>query len=106
MRFDHGVEEAAVVRDDEQRAVEVAEERLEPGEAVGVEVVGRLVEQQHLRVLQQRRGQQRARLLAAREPRSGRSPGRWSIASRRRISSARASAAQACVASARSRAWA
>ena len=67
--IDDGVEEAAVVRDHEQGAVVRAEEPLEPGEAVGVEVVGRLVEQQHLRVLQQRRGQQRAGLLAAREPR-------------------------------------
>ena len=64
---DDGVEEAAVVRDDEQGAVEAGEELLQPREAVGVEVVGRLVEQQHLRVLEQRRRQQRARLLAARE---------------------------------------
>ena len=64
---DDGVEEAPVVRDDEQGAVEAGEEVLEPREAVGVEVVGRLVEQQHLRVLEQRRREQRARLLAARE---------------------------------------
>ena len=64
---DDGVEEAAVVRDHEQRAVEAGEELLQPREAVGVEVVGRLVEEQHLRVLEQRRRQQRARLLAARE---------------------------------------
>ena len=92
---DDGVEEAAVVGDDEQGAVEAGEELLEPGEAVGVEVVGRLVEEQHLRVLEQRRRQQRARLLAARQPVQRPVAGRCSIPSRRRISSARASAAQA-----------
>ncbi len=65
---DDAVEEAPVVRDHEQRAVEGGEEALEPLQAVAVEVVGRLVEQQHLRVLEQRRRQQGARLLAAGEP--------------------------------------
>ena len=65
--LDDGVEEVPVVRDDQQRAAEVGEEALEPREAVAVEVVGGLVEQQHLRVLEQRRRQQRARLLAAGE---------------------------------------
>ena len=67
MRVDDGVEEAPVVRDDEHGAVEAGEELLEPGEAVGVEVVGGLVEEQDVGVLEQRGGQQRAGLLAAGE---------------------------------------
>ncbi len=47
--------------------VEAGEELLEPGEAVGVEVVGGLVEEQDVGVLEQRGGQQRAGLLAAGE---------------------------------------
>ncbi len=64
---DDRVEEAPVVRDDDQRAVERRQEALEPLEALGVEVVRRLVEQQHVRLAEQRRGQQRAGLLAARQ---------------------------------------
>src|SRR3954466_9316816 len=54
--------------DDEQRAVEAGEEALEPREAIRVEVVGRLVEQQHVGLPEERRRKQRPRLLAAREP--------------------------------------
>ena len=53
--------------DDEDRAVERAQEPLEPGEPVRVEVVGRLVEQQDVRVAEQRGGEEGARLLAAGE---------------------------------------
>ena len=55
------------MRDDDQRAVEGGEEALEPREAVAVEVVGGLVEQQDVGVAEQRGGQQRAGLLAAGE---------------------------------------
>ena len=40
------VQEVAVVRDDDHRAVAVVEHVLEPADGVDVEVVGRLVEQQ------------------------------------------------------------
>ena len=53
--------------DDEDRAVERGQEVLEPLEAVGVEVVGGLVEEQHVGLLDQRGGEQRAGLLAAGE---------------------------------------
>ena len=45
---------------------------LEPGQAVEVEVVRRLVEQQHGRRREQDAGEQHARRLAAREPRERR----------------------------------
>ena len=68
------------MRDDEQRAVEGGEELLEPGEAVGVEVVGGLVEQQDVGVLEQRRrpaarGPARRRRGAA----AGGAGSRWSM---------------------------
>ena len=86
--------------DDEDRAVEAGQEVLEPRQAVGVEVVGRLVEQEDVGILEQRGGEQGPGLLAARELAcSGRPVARWSMPSRRRTSSARASAAQAPVAS-------
>ena len=65
---DDGVEEAAVVGDDEDGAVEAVQELLQPGQAGRVEVVGRLVEQQDVGVLEERGRQQAAGLLAAGEP--------------------------------------
>ena len=53
------------MRDDEHRAGEAGQELLQPRQAVEVEVVGRLVEQQHGRPREQHAGQQRARRLAA-----------------------------------------
>src|SRR5690606_27781942 len=50
------VEEAPVVRDDDQRAAQAAQQLFEPGDRFDVEVVGRLVEQQQVRI-----GYQRAR---------------------------------------------
>ena len=55
------------MRDDEDRAGEAGQELLQPGQAVEVEVVGRLVEQQDRRPREQDAGQQRARRLAARQ---------------------------------------
>ena len=55
------------MRDDQHAAVKAGQERLEPGEAVEVEVVGRLVEQQDRRLGEQHAGQQRPRRLAAAE---------------------------------------
>ena len=52
---------------DQHRADIVAQRRLQPGHALGVEVVGRLVEQQHLRLLEQQLAERDAAALAARE---------------------------------------
>ena len=61
------VEEVAVVGDDQHRAGVVAERPLQPGDALGVQVVGRLVEQQQVRLLEQQAAQRDAAALAARE---------------------------------------
>ena len=55
------VEEGTVVRHDEHRARRIAHEGLELIEAVEVEVVGRLVEQEHVEPRQEDRGEERAR---------------------------------------------
>ena len=59
------VQEVAVVRDDDQRAVVADEELAQPVDRVEVEVVGRLVEQQRLRLAEERLREQHAHLLAA-----------------------------------------
>ena len=59
------VEEVAVVRDRDDRARVLLQERLEPRHRFGVEVVGRLVEQQQVGLLQQQAAQRDAALLAA-----------------------------------------
>ena len=64
---DRAGEERAVVGDDHGAAGALGDEALEPGEAVEVEVVGRLVEQQDVEAAEQDRGQRGARGLAARE---------------------------------------
>ena len=64
---DHAVQEVAVVRDDDHRAVVGGEEVLEPGERLEVEVVGGLVEQQEIRTQQEEPGQRRPHAPAARE---------------------------------------
>ena len=63
------VEEVAIVRDGDDRALVFLEEALEPGDRLGVEVVGRLVEQQQVRRLQQQPAQRHAAPLAAGERR-------------------------------------
>ena len=60
------VEEVAVVGDDEDGARIVAQVALEPQHRFGIEVVGRLVEQQKLGLLQQQPAQRDAAALAAR----------------------------------------
>ena len=54
------VEEVAVVGDGDDRAVVVVEEVLQPVDGVEVELVGGLVEQQRLRIAEERLGQQDA----------------------------------------------
>ena len=62
---DRRVEERPVVRRHEERAGPPAEVLLEPFERVEIEVVGRLVEQQQVRIGDDQPGQRRAGLLAA-----------------------------------------
>ena len=59
------VEEVAVVRHRDHGAGKLLQELLEPVDALGVEVVGRLVEQQHVGLRQQQPAQRDAPLLAA-----------------------------------------
>jgi hypothetical protein len=61
------VQELAVVADQDERAVVALEEVAEPRHRRQVEVVGRLVEQQHVGALEQQRREHRAHLPAARE---------------------------------------
>ncbi len=61
------VDEVAVVADQDDRAGVVGQEALQPLHAGEVEVVGRLVEQQHVGVLEQEAGERDAHHPAARE---------------------------------------
>ena len=63
------VEEVAIVRDRDDGAGIVLQEPLEPRDRFGVEVVGRLVEQQQIGRLQQQPAQRHAAALAARQRR-------------------------------------
>ena len=65
--FGRVVEEVAVVRDRDHGAGETLQELLEPVDRLGVQVVGRLVEQQHVGLGQQQAAQRDAALLAARK---------------------------------------
>ena len=72
----HVREEVAVVRDDDQRALEVLEVRLKAERRLGVEMVRRLVEEQHVGVRQQQAADRHAAAFAAREHLHGRVAGR------------------------------
>lgn len=61
------VEEVAIVRDGDDGAREAHEELFEPVDRFGVEVVGRFVEQQHVRLFEQQLAQRDAALFAARQ---------------------------------------
>jgi hypothetical protein len=61
------IEERTVVRDDDDRSGEAVDEALEPLEAVLVEVVRRLVEQEEVGPREQHGRERRSRRLAARE---------------------------------------
>jgi len=52
-----GIDEVAVVGDEQQRTAPRSEVVLEPGDGVDVEVVGWLIEDQHIRVAQQEAGE-------------------------------------------------
>jgi hypothetical protein len=59
------VEEVAVVGDGHDGAGELLEVALEPGDRLGVQVVGRLIQQQHVRLLEQDLAEGDAAALAA-----------------------------------------
>ena len=61
------VEEVAVVGDGDHGAGVVGEEVLQPGDRLGVEVVGGLVEQQQVRALEEQPAERHPAALAARE---------------------------------------
>ena len=61
----HIVEEVAVMGDDQDGARIVAQMMLEPVHAFGIEMVGRLVEQQQVGLAQQQLGQRHAALFTA-----------------------------------------
>ena len=61
------VQEIAVVRDEKARAGVAAQEGLQPGDALGIQVVGRLVEDQEIRLLDKRAAERDAPLFAAGE---------------------------------------
>ena len=63
----HVVEEVAIVRHRDDRPRVLVQVVLEPGDALGVEVVGRLVEQQHVGALEQDPAERHAAPLAARQ---------------------------------------
>ncbi len=67
MRVDGDVEEVAVVRHQDDRARIGAEELLEPVPRLEVEMVRRLVEQQHVRALEEQAGERDPHLPAAAE---------------------------------------
>jgi hypothetical protein len=61
----HGVEEPAVVGDDEHRAAALGQVTRQPVDALDVQMVRRLVQQEQLRVAEQRLGQRDPAPLAA-----------------------------------------
>ena len=61
----HVVEEVAVVRDGEHGALVVVKVVLEPQHRLGIEMVGRLIEQQQVGLLEQELAQRDAPALAA-----------------------------------------
>ena len=61
------LQERAVVRDEDERAAVVRQKALEPGDGVDVQVIGRLVEQQHVGLGHQRARQQHPPPPAARQ---------------------------------------
>jgi hypothetical protein len=73
-RTGYGVEEVAVVGDDEDGALRPLYEGLQPLYSLQVEVVGRLVKQDQVGLLEEQAGKGDAALLAARERADGALP--------------------------------
>ena len=65
------VEKCAVVGDDQRPAVEIGQPGFQPVQHADVEMVGRFVEQQELRIVKQHQGQVKPRFLPAAQPRHG-----------------------------------
>ena len=65
--FAHIVEEVAVVSNGDNRSLILLQVLLQPVDALSVQVVGRLVEQQHVRLLQQQTAESYAATLATRK---------------------------------------
>ena len=61
----NAIKERAVVGDGDETALEVDQQIFEPGDGVEIQVVGRLIEQQHIGLGDQRLGQRHALLRAA-----------------------------------------
>ena len=59
----YGIQEVPVVRDDDDGVVVVGQEILQPADGVDVQVVGRLVEDEHVRIAEQGTGQQYAHFV-------------------------------------------
>ena len=57
---DRAVEEAAIVRDDQERLAALRDEPLQPGEHPHIEIVGRLVQQVEVGAAQQEAGEHQA----------------------------------------------
>src|SRR6185503_20268929 len=70
------VEEVTIVRDRDDGAGEVLQESLEPRDGLGIQVVRRLVEQQHVGVRQEQAAQRDAAALSARQRLHARIPRR------------------------------
>ena len=66
------IEEVAIVADDDHRAGEIAQVALQPLHSSDIEMIGGLVQRQHVRCLQQQPTEQRARLLPAGQSAEGR----------------------------------
>lgn len=82
----HVIQEVTVVGDRHHGAFEVVQEAFQPGHGLGVQVVGRFVQQQHVRLFEQQAAQRYAAALT---------PDRWAIlasqSGRRSASAARSS---------------
>ena len=63
----HALHEVAVVRDQKQRARPAVQQVLHRGQHVGVQVVARLVEDEHVRLVQQDEHERQPALLTARQ---------------------------------------
>ena len=61
----HVVEEIAVVGDRHDRTGVIVQKALDPGHGIGIEMIGRLVEEQHVGLLEQQPAQSDAPALAA-----------------------------------------
>jgi len=61
------IQEVAVVSDGDDRAFVVLQVLLQPGHALGIQMVGGFVQQQDVRLLEQQTAQRHAAALAARQ---------------------------------------